>query len=322
MKAIVRSRYGTPEVLELGQVDPPEIGDGDVLVRVRAAAVNPYDWHMMTGKPYLVRLQAGLRSPKRAILGGDGAGVVEAVGDAVDEFQPGDEVFGSLAGAYAEYARSQPRYLVSKPDGVSFEEAAASPTPGVTALQGLRDRGRIAAGKRVLINGASGGVGTFAVQVAKSFGAEVTGVCSTRNVDMVASLGADHVIDYTKDDFTSSDSRYDLIFDVVANHSLRRLRRVLEPDGAYVRAGSEEKGDWIQPITGVLKLLVASRMGEPDMATFLARISKDDLLILQGLLASGDVEPVIERTYSLDEAAEALLDQGKGHARGKKIITV
>lgn len=322
MRAIVRHRYGTPDVLEMERIDSPPIGDDDVLLRIRAASVNPYDWHMLTGKPYLVRLQAGLRRPKRAVLGGDCAGVVEEVGANVDEFRPGDEVFGSGAGAYAEYARSQPRYLAAKPENVSFEEAAAVPTAGITALQGLRDHGRVASGHRVLVNGASGGVGTFAVQIAKSFRAEVTGVCSTRNVDMVRSLGADHVIDYTKMDFTREHARYDVIFDVVGNHPIKRLRAVLEPDGVYVSAGTEEKGDWVQPIVGVLKLLVANRLGSQTMKGFLARITKEDLRALNELLGAGGVKPVIDRTYSLDQTPDALRSQGEGHARGKKVITV
>ena len=249
MRAIVRDEYGSPDVLRMSEVDKPLMGDDDVLVRVHAASVNPYDWYMMTGKPYLVRTQAGLRRPKQRIPGVDVAGVVEAVGEDVTGLEIGDEVFGTGRGAYAEFVVASGDRIVPKPENVTFVQAAAVPMAAITALQSLRDKGQIRTGHKVLVNGASGGVGSFAVQIAKSFGAEVTGVCSTRNVDMVRSLGADHMVDYTDQDFTRSDQQYDLILDIVGNHSLRRYRKALTPEGTYVSAGMEKMGNWIQPLT-------------------------------------------------------------------------
>ncbi|MEE9297843.1 MAG: NAD(P)-dependent alcohol dehydrogenase [Acidimicrobiia bacterium] len=322
MKAIVQYRYGAPDhVLELQDVDKPAVKDDEVLVRVHAASVNPADWHLMTGRPYLIRLQAGLLKPKRNIPGTDVAGLVEAVGRNVMQFQPGDEVFGGCSGAYAEYVCASEDRVVLKPANLTFEQAAAVPIAAITALQGLRDKGQIQPGHRVLINGASGGVGTFAVQIAKSFGAEVTGLCSTRNVDMVRSIGADRVIDYTQEDFTQKGQRYDLMLDAVGNRSLLDCRRVLNPKGVYVSVGAK-MGDWIGPLTHVFKVLLGSLVGSQKMVPMLAKTTKQDLVVLQELLEAGDVTPVIDRRYELSEVAEALRYQGEGHAKGKTVITV
>ncbi len=320
MKAIVCHQYGSPDVLELQDVDKPTVKDDDVLVRVHAASVNPLDWHSMTGKPYLLRIGA-LRRPKRPILGVDVAGQVEAVGKNVTQFQPGDDVFGAGYGAFAEYLCAPEDKLVLKPANLTFEQAAAVPVAGLSALQGLRDRGRIQSGQRVLINGASGGVGTFAVQIAKSFGTEVTGVCSTRNVGLVRSIGADHVVDYTQDNFTQSGQRYDLMLDTVGSRSLSECRRVLNPKAVYVSVGAK-MGDWIGPLTHISKVLLASLFGSQKMAPMLARITKEHLVVLQGLLEAGKVTPVIGRRYELSEVPEALRHQGERHAQGKTVINV
>jgi len=320
MQAIVQDEYGTAEVLELEEVALPVVGDDQVLIQVHAAAVNPYDWHMMTGKPYLVRALAGLRRPKQRIPGADVSGRVEAVGAEVTEFLPGDEVFGSARGAYAEYAVAKENRIVKKPDTVSFEQAASVAIAGLTALQGLRDKGQIQPAHEVLVIGASGGVGTFAVQIAKSYGARVTGVCSTRNLDMVRSIGADHVLDYTEDDFTEPGRQYDLILDVVGSHSLRQCRRTLTHGGIYVSAGMEKKGNWIQPLTHVLKVKLASLMGRQKMFSILSSITKPDLVAMRELMESGEVAPVIDRCFDLAEASDALRHQGEGHARGKTVI--
>ena len=259
MKAIVYHNYGSPDVLRLEEIEKPVPNDNQVLVRVRAASVNPLDWHYMEGTPYFVRLLTGLRKPKDTRLGVDVAGQVEAVGRNVTQFKPGDEVFGACRGAFAEYACTSESALVMKPDNVTFEQAASVPVAALTALQGLRDKGQIQPGQKVLINGAAGGVGTFAVQIAKSFGADVTGVCSTRNVDMVRSIGADRVIDYTREDFTKSGQRYDLIFDCVGNHSLSACRRVLNPKGIYAYRSEDQRRWLIGPLARPIKALVLSR---------------------------------------------------------------
>jgi len=320
MKAIVCLRYGSPDVIELQDVEKPIVNDDDVLVRVHAAAMNPLDWHSMTGKPYLLRIGA-LRRPKRAIQGVDMAGRVEAVGKNVTQFQVGDEVFGAAGGAYAEYVCSAEDRIAPKPSNMTFEEAAAVPVAGISALQGLRDRGKIRSGHKVLINGASGGVGTFAVQIAKSFGAEVTGVCSTRNVDMVRSIGADHVVDYTQENFTQSEQRYDLMLDTVGSRSLTECRRVLSPKAVYVSVGAK-MGDWIGPLVHISKVLLASLFGSPKMVPMLAKLTKEDMVVLQELLEAGRVTPVIDRTYPLSEAAEAFRYQGEGHAQGKTVLVI
>ena len=324
MKAIVHERYGPPEVLELREVDKPVVGDDEVLVRVHATSVNPVDWHTMTGTPYLVRMMAGLLKPKSEFLGVDFAGTVEAVGRDVTQFQPGDEVFGARDGAFAEYVCvREDRVVAQKPAGVTFEQAAAVGVAAISALQGLRDKGQIQQGHKVLINGASGGVGTFAVQIAKSFGAEVTGVCSSRNVDIVRSIGADHVIDYTQEDFTRSEQRYDLMLDVAGNRSWSDCKRVLNEKATLVVVGGPKKGRLIGPLNQVVKLRLSSLGGSRRVvAPFLAKLNKEDLVVLQKLLAAGTVTPVIDRQYELSEVPEALRYLGDGHAQGKVVITV
>jgi NADPH:quinone reductase-like Zn-dependent oxidoreductase len=323
MKAIVREKYGSPDVLELKDIERPLVDDDSVLVRVRAASINAYDWHMMRGSPYLVRMMAGLRKPKSSAMGVDVAGQVEAVGKNVTQFRPGDEVFGSRNGSLAEYVRGTSRsFLVPKPSALTFEEAAAVPLAATTALQGLRDKGQIKPGQRVLINGASGGVGTFAVQIAKALGAHVTAVCSTRNVEQARSLGADEVIDYTKDDFTRSGRRYDLILDVAASGSLSSRRRVLEPNGILVGVGAANGGRMTSILAGLLETAVVSRFGNQKMPFFIAKNSKDDLLVLTELIEAGKVRPVIDRTYPLNKTAEAIRYLETGHARAKVVITV
>ena len=327
MKAIRYYRYGPPDVLELRDVDVPAIDDDEVLVRVRAASVNPLDWHFMGGRPYLVRAQAGLSRPRaRATrLGVDLAGSVEAVGPDVTEFRAGDEVFGGLddRGTLAEYISiRQDGALLAKPAGLTFEQAASVPVAGCTALQALRDKGRVRPGDKVLINGASGGVGTFAVQLAKAFGAEVTGVCSTRNADMVASIGADHVIDYTREDFTRTGKRYDLLVDIAGNRTLGETRRALAPKGALVTVGGPDKGRWIGPLGRPVRMALLSPAVGQRMVFFLARLNKADLGVLRELLEAGKVTPVIDRTYPLGQVARAIGYLEEGHARGKVAITV
>ena len=323
MKAIVRERYGSPDVLKLRDIDRPVIDDDGVLVRVRAASINAYDWHMMRGSPSLVRLMAGLRKPKSTAMGVDLAGEVEAVGKNVTEFRPGDEVFGQRVGALAEYVcGSAKSFLVPKPAGLTFEQAAAVPMAASTALQGLRDKGQIKPSQRVLINGASGGVGTFAVQIAKAFGAHVTAVCSTRNVDQALSLGADEVIDYTREDFTRGGRKYDVILDVASSGSLSSRRRALEPNGTLVGVGAANNDGTASIVAGLLETAVLSRFGNQKMPFFLAKNSKEDLLVLKELIEAGKVRPVIDRTYPLNQTAEAIRYLETGHARAKVVITV
>ena len=323
MKAIVRERYGSPDVLKLRDIDRPVIDDDGVLVRVRAASINAYDWHMMRGSPSLVRLMAGLRKPKSSAMGVDLAGEVEAVGKNVTEFRPGDEVFGQRVGALAEYVRGTAMsFLVPKPTGLTFEQAAAVPMAASTALQGLRDKGQIKPSQRVLINGASGGVGTFAVQIAKAFGAHVTAVCSTRNVDQARSLGADEVIDYTREDFTRGGRKYDVILDVASSGSLSSRRRVLEPNGTLVGVGAANNDGTASIVAGLLETAVLSRFGNQKMPFFLAKNSKEDLIVLKELIEAGKVKPVIDRTYPLNQTAEAIRYLETGHARAKVVITV
>jgi NADPH:quinone reductase-like Zn-dependent oxidoreductase len=321
MKAVVYYNYGSPDVLKCEEVEKPTAGDNEVLIKVRAASVNPLDWHFMRGTPYIVRIQAGLRKPKVTRLGVDVAGQVEAVGRNVTQFKPGDEVFGACRGAFAEYACTSESALVMKPYNVTFEQAASAPVAAFTALQGLRDKGQIQPGQKVLINGAAGGVGTFAVQIAKSFGADVTGVCSTRNVDMVRSIGADRVIDYTQEDFTKSGQRYDLFFDSVGNHSLLACRRVLNPKGIYIVVGGPD-GRWLGPLAHLIKTLVLSRFVSQNLVMFLARRSKEDLTVMHELMEAGKVIPVIDKRYRLSEVPEAIRYLEEGHARGKVVITL
>jgi len=320
MKAIVYHNYGSPDILKCEEIEKPTAGDDEVLIKVRAASVNRLDWHFMRGAPYIVRIQAGLRNPKDTRLGVDVAGQVEAVGRNVTQFKPGDEVFGACRGAFAEYACTSESALVAKPNSVTFEQAASVPVAALTALQGLRDKGQIRPRQKVLINGAAGGVGTFAVQIAKSFGADVTGVCSTRNVDMVRSLGADRVIDYTQEDFTQSGQRYDLIFDSVGNRSLSACRRVMSPRGIYVVVGGPD-GRWIGPLARSLKALLLSRFVSQNLVMFLASTNKEDLVVLKELIEAKKVTPVIDRCYTLSEVPEAIRYLEEGHARGKVVIT-
>jgi NADPH:quinone reductase-like Zn-dependent oxidoreductase len=321
VKAIVYHQYGAPEVLECEEIEKPTAGDEQVLIRVRAASVNPLDWHFMRGAPYMIRIMAGLRKPETTSLGVDLAGQVEAVGRNVTEFQPGDEVFGASRGAFAEYVCADQGRVAFKPANLTFEQAAAVPVAAATALQGLRDKGRIQPGQKVLINGAAGGVGTFAVQVARSFGADVTGVCSTRNVDMVRSIGADHVIDYTQEDFTRRGQRYDLIFDCVGNHSLSAYRRIMSPRGTYILVGGTG-GRWIGPLAHGLKAVLMSRFVSQSLVMFLASVNKKDLVALKELAEARKVTPVIDRTYPLSEVPEAIRYLEEGHARGKVVIAL
>jgi NADPH:quinone reductase-like Zn-dependent oxidoreductase len=322
MKAIVLGRYGSPDVLELRDIDTPEVGDDGVLVRVRAASVNPLDWHGMRGQPYLMRMGGGVRGPKDSAFGVDLAGQVEAVGRDVTQFHPGDEVFGVRTGAFAEYVRgSEKSTLVPKPGGMTFEQAAAVPVAGTTALQGLRDKGQLQPGQHVLINGASGGVGTFAVQIAKAFGAEVTGVCSTANVEMVRSIGADHVIDYTQENFTKSGQKYDLILDIAGSRPLSACRRVMTSSGTFVVVGGPG-GRWIRPADRALKAILMNRFVSQRMLPFLSHDTKEDLLVLKELIEAGKVTSVIDRTYPLSGTPEAVGYVEHGHARGKVVITV
>ncbi len=327
MKAIRYDRYGPPDVLELRDIDMPAVGDDEVLVRVRAASVNPLDWHFMRGAPYLVRMVAGLSRPRANAnrLGADMAGSVEAVGKTVTEFRPGDEVFGGLEdrGTLAEYISiRQDAVVLKKPAGLTFEQAASVPVAAFTALQALRDKGRVQPGHKVLVNGASGGVGTFAVQIAKAFGAEVTGVCSTQNAEMVASIGADQVVDYTREDFTRAGRRYDLLVDIAGNRTLSETRRVLVPKGVLVAVGGPDKGRWIGPLGRTARMALLSPAVSQRMVFFLAHQNKGDLAVLHELLEAGKVTPVIDRTYPLSAAAEAIGYLEEGHARGKVVITV
>ncbi|HUJ45141.1 MAG TPA: NAD(P)-dependent alcohol dehydrogenase [Opitutaceae bacterium] len=321
VKAIVYRTYGSPEVLRLEETEKPAAADGEVLIKVSAASVNPLDWHFMRGMPYLMRLGIGLHRPKAARLGVDVAGRIEAVGRNVTQFKPGDEVFGICRGAFAEYACTPESAVIQKRGNVTFEQAAAVPVAAVTALQGLRDKGRIQAGQKVLINGASGGVGTFAVQIAKALGAEVTGVCSARNMELVRSLGADRVVDYARDDFTKGGQRYHLVFDCIGNHSLLACRRVLDSKGIYIIIGAPG-GRWIAPLPRVLNAMVLSRFVGQNFLMHLTRRRREDLTTVQDLIAAGKVTPVIDRRCRLSEVPEAIRYLESGHARGKIIITV
>jgi NADPH:quinone reductase-like Zn-dependent oxidoreductase len=321
MKAVVRDRYGSPDVLGLGEVEKPELADDGVLVRVRAASLNRSDWYELTGL-YLGRPQSGMRRPRSRLVGTDFAGTVEAVGADVADLQPGDEVFGGRSGALAEYVCARARSVVLKPARLTFEEAAAVPVAGLTALQGLRDKGRTEAGQNVLINGASGGVGTFAVQIAKALGGEVTAVCSPGNVDLARSLGADRVVDYTREDFTRSDERYDLMFDNAGSRSWSDCKRVLDAHATVVLVGGQMGNRLLGPLGHVLRLRVAASLGSRKAAFFVAKFNKADLEALRDLLEAGKVTPAIDRQYALSEAADAFRYLGEGHARGKVVVTV
>ena len=323
MKAIVSCEYGAAN-LQLRELEKPAPLDNEVLVRVRAASINPVDGHMIRGS-WLMRPMSGMRKPKNTRFGTDFSGMVEAIGKDVTNFKPGDEVFGAKNGAVADYiCVKADRAIVMKPNNITFEQAGSVAVAGLTALQGLRDKGRIQAGQKVLINGASGGVGTFAVQIAKSFGAEVTGVCSTHNVDLVKSIGADHIIDYTRQDFTRTDQRYDMIYDLVGNHSFSERRQILTPNGICVLAGIGGAGfhpeSWGR-ILGNFKTAFQSKFTSQKFVFYIAKLTKDDLNVLRDLMQSGKVAPVIDRTYKISETQGAVRYLEEGHARGKVVIT-
>lgn len=323
MQAIVYHRYGSPDVLELQEVPKPTPAEGQVLIRVHAASVNPYDWHFLRGSPSFIRLFIGMRRPKFPRLGTDVAGIVEAVGSKVTPFKPGDAVFGTAKGSFAEYACATASQLAVKPQEISFEQAACLPIAGITALQGLRDKGKAQTGQTVLVNGAAGGVGTFAVQIAKSLGTRVTGVCSTRNVEMLRSIGTDEVIDYTREDFARSTHRYDLLFDLVGNRSLADCLSVVQPRGTYIFCGGGGPDrSTMDLLGGMLQNAVRSRFVSQKMPGLLAKINHEDLVILADLVQRGTMIPDVDRTYSLRETAEAVRYVESGHVRGKVVITV
>jgi NADPH:quinone reductase-like Zn-dependent oxidoreductase len=321
MKAVVGERYGPPAVLRLREVAPPVPEDDQVLIRVHASSANPVDWYGVTGFAF-VRIGNGVRRPKSAATGTDIAGRVESVGASVTMICPGDEVFGTATGAWAEYACAHEIRLATKPPGVSFAEAAAVPVAGCTALQALRDHGRVEPGQKVLINGASGGVGTYAVQLAKSFGADVTAVCSTRNVELVRSLGADRVVDYTREDFTRTAVRHDLLLDIVGSRSLGALQRVLTPDATVVVIGGPMTYRGLGPLPHLGATLLMSRVRRRTVRFVVAKIGRDDLGYIASLLEAGTIRSVVERTYPLEQAPDALSHLGEGHARGKIVVTV
>jgi NADPH:quinone reductase-like Zn-dependent oxidoreductase len=323
MKAIVHYDYGSPDVLRLEETEKPVCSEDQALVRVRAVSLNPVDWHYMRGTPYLLR--AGERAPFKpddVRLGVDLAGDVEAVGNSIKQLKPGDAVFGTRFGSLAEYVCASEKSLIVKPVEITFEEAAAIPVAGMTALQGLRDEGKLQRGQKVLINGASGGVGTFAVQIAKSFGADVTGVCSTRNISMVQSIGADHVVDYTREDFTESGRQYDLILDMVGTHSLSDYRRALTPNGTLVVVGSLDKGRWLGPLAGAIRAVIYSKVVSQQFLFFISHTNREDLAILADLMKTGKMRSIIDRRYGLRQVPEAMRYLEEGHARGKVIVTL
>ena len=326
MKAVVYTDYGSPDVLQIREIKKPAPNDDQVLVKVRAVSINPFDWHFIEGRPYIMRgMMGGMRKPKSPRLGVDYSGTVEAVGKNVTQFKLGDEVFGNKIGAFAEYLCPRAdRAVAMKPANITFEQAAGIPVAGLTALQGLRDHGKVQPGQKVLINGASGGVGTFAVQIAKNLGAEVTGVCSGRNTEMVRSLGADHVIDYTKEDFTKGNERYDVILDNVGTQPLSGFRRVLKPNGilVIVGGGGPNDGKWIGPMARPIKAMLMSPFTSQKMGMMLAEPNQKDLNLVAEMMDSGKVKPVIDRTYPLSQIREAMAYLEQGHARGKVIITV
>jgi NADPH:quinone reductase-like Zn-dependent oxidoreductase len=323
MKAIIHETYGSTDVLHLKDIDRPEIAGDEVLVRVRAAGVDRGTWHVMTGLPYPIRLAGyGLRAPKNPVLGMDLAGVVEAVGSGVSRFGPGDEVFGLGKGSYAEYAAAVERKLAPKPANLNFEQAAVIAASGLPALQGLRDHGKLRSGQSVLITGASGGVGTYAVQLAKAFGAQVSAVCSTAKMDMVRSIGADRVIDYTQEDFARDERRYDVILDLGGNASLSRLRRALAPKGTLVIGGGETGGRWLGGTDRQIRAILLSRFVGQKLGTFISRENHEDMIVLKELIEAGKVTPVVDRSYPLREVPEAIRYLEQGNARGKVVIAV
>ena len=325
MRAVVQDRYGSADVLELSDIDKPEPQVNEVLIRVHAAGVDRGVWHLMTGLPYFLRLiipDLGLKRPKNPVRGSDVAGVVEAVGKGVSNFKLGDEVFGIGMGSYAEYTRATEDKLAPKPANLTFEQAAVVPISGLTALQAVRDSGKVQPGHKLLIIGASGGVGTFAVQIAKSVGADVTGVCSTTKVDLVRSLGADHVIDYTGEDFADGKQRYDVILDTGGHSSLSHLRRALTPEGTLVIVGAETSGRWFGGFDRSIRAMLLSRFVKQQLIAFVNSENADDLVAIKALIEAGKVAPTVDRTFSLDEAAKAVSYLTEGHARGKVAITV
>lgn len=322
MKAVVHHCYGSPDVLEVTDVALPVAGPREILVKVEAASVNPLDWHFMRGSPYIMRLLTGFGAPDDPRLGRDFAGSVEAVGEEVTEFEVGDRVYGGANGAFAQYLTRGATGSVAKiPDNVSSVHAASIPVAGITALQALRDKGQLQSGQRVLINGASGGVGTFAVQIAKSMGAEVTGVCSTRNVELVKSIGADHVFDYKQENYTESGQQFDLIIDNVGNHSLSANRRVLKPEGRLVIIGGA-KGDWIGPLAKPISAMMLQPFVEQELISMTAQMNAEDLSTLAGMMSDGQVTPVIERSYTLEETAAAIRKSEEGRVRGKLVLAI
>ena len=323
MKAIVQDEYGSPDVLELREIDKPVVKDDEVLVRVRAASVNPADWHYLRGVPYIMRPVSGLGKPKNAVLGRDIAGEVEELGKGVTRFVAGDDVFANVeSGGFAEYAAVPEAVLVPKPANLTFEQAAAVPLAALTALQGLRDAGKLQPAQKVSIIGASGGVGTFAVQIAKSFGADVTGVCSTRNVELVRLLGADDVIDYTQEDFTQSGQKYDLILQLAGTRSPSDCRRALTSKGTLLLSSGESRGRWIGPVGRMIKAAALSPFVSQKLGSFLAKSDQHDLQFVKELIEAGKVKPVIDRTYPLSETPEAISYLEEGHSRGKVVITM
>lgn len=320
MRAIVHQKYGLPEVLELVDIEKPTPKDDEVLIKVRASSVNAAEWYQMVGLP-IARIGSGLFKPKDIRIGTDYAGVVEAVGKDRTDFKVGDEVFGARNGAYAEYVCVK-NIIIPKPKNISFEEAASVPIAAITALQGLRDFGKIQAGQKVLINGASGGVGHFAVQIAKAFGAEVTAVCSTKNVEIAKSFGADYVIDYTKENFTLGNKKYDLLLDVSGTHSWKEYKRVLQPDAKFVVVGAPKSNSPIGPLGQVLRVKIGSWGSSQKAEFFVAKFNKEDMNLLKELLETGKLKPFVEKTYPLSQTAEAMSRFGKGHVQGKIVITM
>ena len=323
MRAITHSEYGSADVLSLDEVEKPTVGDDEALVRVHAAALNPYDWHWMTGLPYMSRAQFGLRKPKLGRLGSDFAGRVEAVGRNVQRFAPGDEVYGGVEiGAFADYVCVAEEAAAAKPANLTFEQAACVPMGALTALQGLRDKGDIEPGQKLLVNGASGGVGAFAVQLGHHFGAHVTGVCSTRNVEMVQSLGADHVVDYTQQDFTRGSERYDLMLDLIGNHSPSSCRRILTRKGTYLASFGRPEHRWFGPVTQLVTAVLMSAFVSQRMLAFVEKSNADDLSMIADLIEAGGITPVVDRTYELEDLTEGMSYLAEGHVRGKVAISI
>lgn len=322
MRAALRERYGSPDVVQVREVEAPALTDDGVLVRVHASSVNAGDWYVLTGTPYVGRPTMGFLKPKQPVLGGDIAGTVEAVGKDVTDLRPGDEVYGGKSGAYAEVVCARRRAIARKPANLTFEEAAAVPIAALTALQGLRDHGKLAPGQKVLVNGASGGVGTFAVQIAKALGAEVTAVCSTKNVDLVRSLGADRVVDYTREDFTRSGERYDVLLDVAGSRSWRACKRVLAPDARLVLVGAPKGTRLLGPLSHILAVRLGAFRSSRTVVFFIAKLNEADLDTVRELIETGKVEPVVERRYPLGEAADALRRFGEGHVQGKLVVAI